>query len=630
MSLQALDNFDNIQWYKNEEVNNLLNYRIPRNRVLETFKRVDKLPFSNLNIRFSDNLWDFYSLCDLPISSHLYRFNFNSNSSFSEYLKFYVLNYIFKKTLKLRTLNRKFANINNFLNYVEAKGYKTIEIIPKKVYEDYFNQLEISYLTSLQYKQDVLSFIDFFEFNFKKINDNSINTFLKEKNDAKRKAIKESNKTPEIPIEYLSKLVSYCKKLMLDENEDEQERCTAAIIILYSQIGFRTGELLTIKANSLKEELSPNFDEPLRYLTYKSYKHGKGESQGSEGVTVINDLSYLAYKVLQELCEPYRSKINSDCLIVGKYQTRKVMTASRMAIRLRNFYFMHNKHLPCINTQEDFPELVTTPLSTFLQKNNNGYCRYDLSKDSYMGINENDVLVYPSIHMFRVTVCTTLYRQEVPLYYIKKHMNHLSEDMTAYYIRPEKNIQKDYSKKMYNALIKDKSTLLGKYSDEFTKKIESYIQNLDVNLKKNVDEVIEMVANKYPLREKVGGMCIRCGEVVPCASSDSTDQIYCSFGMCPNHCHMFFMADISYNEYLNHKKIIEYNKSNGFVKATQKEINKIKYVIENSLKPELDELRKEIDRNGSDTIKSKYPQLSYVVDNFDDIYKEMSKWLMKK
>lgn len=125
-------------------------------------------------------------------------------------------------------------------------------------------------------------------------------------------------------------------------------------------------------------------------------------------------------------------------------------------------------------------------------------------------------------------------------------------------------------------------------------------------------------------------MCIRCGEVIPCASNNSTDVIYCAFGMCPNHCHMFFMADISYDEYLNHKDAVKYNQDNGFKKAYQKELHKLTYHLENSLIPELEMLGEEIQRHGEEDILEKYPQLTYIVEHYETINKEVNLWIQKK
>lgn len=97
--------------------------------------------------------------------------------------------------------------------------------------------------------------------------------------------------------------------------------------------------------------------------------------------------------------------------------------------------------------------------------------------------------------------------------------------------------------------------------------------------------------------------------------------------MCTNLFHAFFMIDINYQKYTTLLKTIKYNQEKDFNKAVEKEIGKLKWIIEKYLIPELDELKKETESKGADTIKNKHPQVSYFIDNFDSVYKEVSSWL---
>lgn len=265
--------------------------------------------------------------------------------------------------------------------------------------------------------------------------------------------------------------------------------------------------------------------------------------------------------------------------------------------------------------------------SIFFKPDKEGYYTYDKNADWAKDLEMDDRIYYPTIRQFRVSVCTSLYRQQIPLHYIRKHMNHLSEDMAAYYIRPQKNLEKEYSETIYRAVFKDGSKMLGTNGDAFVQKINEFIEQNHMNIQNDMEGVIQAVARKFPLRSKVGGMCIRCGEVIPCASNNSTDVIYCAFGMCPNHCHMFFMADISYEEYLQNRDTAQYNKDNGYKKAYQKELNKLKYIIEHSLMPELTMLEDELERHGEEDILEKYPQLTYIVNHLDSIKQEVQTWM---
>lgn len=624
-----IDFFDSIGIKLIPEVESFRSGMMPKNQILESFKRIDKLPFSNLDIRFSDDTWDFSAATDLPVSRTRLVFYFDSSSAYCEPLKMYVLDSILKKNVKIRALHNKVISVMRFLKQFETEGYKVYSKVPKTAFKRLFDNMEdtCSYNTVCAYKGHLLMFSDFYERNFEELTDKSIRKFLQDRNISKLNDIKHANKTPEVPIDYFPVFLDAVKTIMRNEQEDPEDRITAASIILYSQIGFRTAELFTVKTGSIHSVYSPNKDKPLYYMDFLSFKHGKGENGGTIAHTYINSLSREAYDLLEELCREYRNNLGVDTLLVTKFQKNATTTATQYSTRYRKFILRHWKELQCLNIGDDYEDLSFFEVGTFFQPAKDGTYTYDKNSDWTKDLQMDDRIYYPTIRQFRVSVCTSLYRQQIPLHYIRKHMNHLSEDMAAYYIRPQKNLEKEYSETIYRAVFKDGSKMLGTNGDAFVQKINEFIEQNHMNIQDDLEGVIQAVAKKFPLRSKVGGMCIRCGEVIPCASNNSTDVIYCAFGMCPNHCHMFFMADISYEEYLQNRDVAQYNKDNGYKKAYQRELNKLKYIIEHSLMPELVMLEDELERHGEEEILDKYPQLTYIVNHLDSIKQEVQTWM---
>lgn len=624
-----IDFFDSIGIKLIPEVESFRSGMMPKNQILESFKRIDKLPFSNLDIRFSDDTWDFSAATDLPVSRTRLVFYFDSSSAYCEPLKMYVLDSILKKNVKIRALHNKVISVMRFLKQFETEGYKVYSKVPKTAFKRLFDNMEdtCSYNTVCAYKGHLLMFSDFYERNFEELTDKSIRKFLQDRNISKLNDIKHANKTPEVPIDYFPVFLDAVKTIMRNEQEDPEDRITAASIILYSQIGFRTAELFTVKTGSIHSVYSPNKDKPLYYMDFLSFKHGKGENGGTIAHTYINSLSREAYDLLEELCREYRNNLGVDTLLVTKFQKNATTTATQYSTRYRKFILRHWKELQCLNIGDDYEDLSFFEVGTFFQPAKDGTYTYDKNSDWAKDLQMDDRIYYPTIRQFRVSVCTSLYRQQIPLHYIRKHMNHLSEDMAAYYIRPQKNLEKEYSETIYRAVFKDGSKMLGTNGDAFVQKINEFIEQNHMNIQDDLEGVIQAVAKKFPLRSKVGGMCIRCGEVIPCASNNSTDVIYCAFGMCPNHCHMFFMADISYEEYLQNRDVAQYNKDNGYKKAYQRELNKLKYIIEHSLMPELVMLEDELERHGEEEILDKYPQLTYIVNHLDSIKQEVQTWM---
>lgn len=621
------DEFEGLILSMTDDVKRYKTARIPKDRIIDTFRCLDKLPFDNLDISFSDNEWDFAPIISYPTSRPV-KFVFNENSIYSDILKMFVLDSIIKHKCKIVSLTSKYTTIRIFLEDAEKDGFQEVSSIPKYKYNNFLEENR-AYLTNKNYKHYLFSFVKFYETNFAKLNDPSVIEYLKDHDLSKVRSIRENNKTPEIPSEYLSNFINVCKDIMYNENEPKNDRIIAASLILYSQTGMRTGEFFTIKTNAIDEVPSPSGEEPLRYLNFLTYKNAGTDNGTINAHSYINNLSYDAYKILDEICRPYREKIGSDYLYVTSLQKKPYGNDNAFFTAYRRFVLRHAKKLKSLNINGD-NSLSDIQVKKLNKVHKNGTLEINLDLPCYDGITEDDYISYPQIRQFRVSVCTNLYRQGVPIHYIRKHMNHLSEEMSAYYIRPTQTLDQDYSETIYSAVFKDGSKMLGRNSDAFMQKVNEFIESADINIKNNVDEVIKLAANRFPLRNKVGGMCIRCGEIIPCASNNSTDEIYCAFGMCPNHCHMFFMADISYDEYCRHKEIIEYNKDNGFRKAAQKETNKIKYVVEQSLVPELDELKNEINRRGKETIIEEYPQLTEIINDFDRIYEEACLWIQEK
>lgn len=624
-----IDFFDSIGIQLIPEVESFRSGMMPKNQILETFKRIDKLPFSNLDIRFSDDVWDFSSTTNLPVSKTKLVFYFDSSSVYCELLKLYVLDAIIKKNVKIRVLHDRITIVMRFLRTFEAEGYKVFSKVPITVFKHLFEAMDdsCSYNTICTYKGYMLMFLDFYERNYEEFTDKSIRKFLQDRNRAKLNNIKHANKTPEVPIDYFPIFLEAVKAIMRNNLENPDDRITAATIVLYSQIGFRTAELFTVKANAIHSVFSPDKGKPLYYMDFISFKHGRGENGGTIAHTYINSLSKEAYNLLDNLCREYRNKLGVDTLVVTKFQRNATLSVAQYNSRYRKFILRHWKELKCLNIGNDYKDLSYFKVGGFFQPKADGSCNYDKNAEWAKDLQMDDRIYYPTIRQFRVSVCTSLYRQQVPLHYIRKHMNHLSEEMAAYYIRPQKDLEKKYSETIYRAVFKDGSKMLGMNSDAFLQKINEFIEQRRMNIHDDLEGVIQAVANKFPLRSKVGGICIRCGEVIPCASNDSTDVIYCAFGMCPNHCHMFFMADISYANYLQNKDIALYDRDHGYKKAYQKELNKLKYIIKNSLMPELLALEDELERHGTEDILKKYSQLTYVVNHLDSIKQEVQAWM---
>lgn len=208
-------------------------------------------------------------------------------------------------------------------------------------------------------------------------------------------------------------------------------------------------------------------------------------------------------------------------------------------------------------------------------------------------------------------------------------MNHLAKEITLGYQRIEKDLEaeKDFAESVMKMLLTGETEIIGQGKDTLMLRINEHLENSNLNVAIDIDEIISDLTKKVPVRAKEGGICIKSGPIRECGKSDATDDLYCAYGMCQNLFHAFFLIDINYGKYKTLLKTIEYNQDKGFKKAVEKETNKLLWIVEKYLIPELDELEKEIERKGETGVKEQFPQISFFIDNYDSLNKEIRAWV---
>lgn len=426
-------------------------------------------------------------------------------------------------------------------------------------------------------------------------------------------------RTPAIDDGYLVPLVSTCQRVLKDGNEDEDSKVTAAVLLLVSQVGMRISEASALNTGSLSVS-HVDGKEDIAYLTFKVFKDVPGDTGYKTAHSVINQLAAEAYLWLETNCAERREKKNTDSLIVFPKQRTAYPTGEMMRHRISIFLLTHHSEIPCVNTQDTFPDLQICAVSQITKKAKT----LDLEA---LGLNGTETLVYPKFHSFRATVATKLYEAGVDMRYIRKHMSHINENTTAGYIRSDREIERQNSELVYKTILEDGAQMIGPHGNEFMNKVNAYIETLPEHVKDDMDAVVEAASTAFPLRRKVGGVCIRCGKIVPCKRNDETDQIYCAFGVCPNQCCLYFMAADCLNTVKIHMSLVDANVERNHVKAARNELRKAQNVIRDCLMPELDSLDQQINKLGRDGVLERFPELEEIVNDMDNIRKETEQWL---
>lgn len=586
--------------------------RFPGPQALASLKLKPVVDYRGCTIDFGSDAWqlDELSMGLCPISDLRIRF---AESPFKDELKLYCLMALSYGSLAETTIIEDVRSIQKDLLSIGKDGLRPSSIDALKAH---FESKASPYHQMARSKARLSAFLTFRRVHFGKATAKEVIAYLDERDGARMRASREAGKMDEVPYDYLCRLIDVCLERMRDEGYPMRLRIMAAAVLIYSQVGMRTSQLLGAKVGALKTHPAPVGDgAPVCYLEFPAIKR-KGKSRKKKvQKSIANEIVVEAYEFLVEACAPQRERLGIEALVVLPKQKCKQLDNKQIGNLLRILIVANSDRLPCVNTQDEYPGLKTTTTpKTQAGKANTG----DLAPD--------DVIVYPTIHQLRVSVCTLLYERGVDLRYVKEHMGHLSEDMTAYYIRSNKRIDHECSELVYDCIYSDGSKLLGKKADEFVERVDEFIREMSGGTACSTDDAIRMASEEFPLRKKVGGWCCRCGLVVQCPENKVTDEILCAFGLCPNHCHMYFMAAQSYSVAKQLERAASENRSRGHHKAAACEERKLANVTESTLMPELVELGNEIERRGLSDVLSKFPELTDIATRLPEIMEEARSW----
>jgi integrase len=614
---------NDIQWRFSEEFTEEAFNGLTTNKVFEAIKRIDKLPIFNGDINFSSDLWDLseYILRRVPKRKSCYKFE-EVHYMFKEQIKFFTLMLLWNSNSKIQRIYNDIAKLKKFLEYLTSEHIYSIEYLSVASVKKFISTVsDNSPHTVEEYKMIIKRFFQFYSNNYNTLEWVDIFKYLDNYNSQECKAHREANKWPNIPKDYINRLIICLTNIMRDKNASIDERGIAAEIILLSQTGLRNNELCDCTINSVEPMKIFDGNEMGYYLNYYVTKNAKGDLSTRDAYSVINELAYEAYNILTAIYNERRTESKSDLLFTPMKARTLPVTENTLDRMLTNLLLKYGNEVGCINTGREYPELKTVIIGTLKKRK--------ACSDSVLSTyNDEDTLSIPRPHQFRVHLCTELYLQGVPLIYIQKHMAHLSKEMASYYIRPQKDMKKEreYAESIMKTIMTGELTILGEKADTLILKINDYIKKTKLNVEKDLNEIVSKLTKRFPIRAKCGGVCIKSGPIRDCSKSDITDELFCAYGMCPNNFHVYYMVDITYDKYNTLLRTMQYNKECGLLKAFEKEKNKLIWIVNKYLIPELDELRKEIFKKGASEVINEHNQLSWFIDNFNSIYKEVLEW----
>lgn len=586
---------------------------------LENLKRINKLPFNKGDIYYSDSIWDFSPYTTLNVSRTKMKFNFQRvNEEFQDDTKNYVLVKILENKNKVQSINRSFGVICRFFNHVRKYNYYHVKDISLETMHSFLKQEEQKSEFALRRAKTVIKdFFSFYAANFEDLLSKEMQQTLNLGDYRLFKAIREQNKSADIPQKYFDNLIKLILQIIDSEDVPLRYRATACVYLILSQTGLRIGEILGLETDCLQTTKIFNGEET-NYIKYRTWKRVNGNNTCTTERTYVNELTKKAYETLMKLHQEKRDLLGLDYLYMGGQKMNKPsqfpVSPDSFSKQQIPFFAYIDRYMPTINLPDDkYPELLRI--------------KVDKNK-AVLGLNpEAKTLTYPKNPQFRVHVCTELYNKGVPLKYIQKFMGHLSTEMQGYYVRPKNNLQEDmeFTLETLEKVVSGEIRLLGG-SNGLSEKIQEFITENNYNVEKDIKTICEKLAAKIPIRQKTGGVCIKSSMLRECSKDAKTNEFYCAYGVCPNIFHFYYMADVSFRQTQELVETIHINKSRGHLRQAQKEVNMLNTIISNKLLPELNELKVMITKKGVLPVLEEYPDLKDIIENLDAIYEDVSAW----
>lgn len=602
----AYDYVDGIPWDKNPA----FAFSNDTNAYLRAFSNVvDHIPVKDLKVRFSDDIWDFNPYF-IDQNSKSLRFLFsNCPEEIRDYAKFFSLHCIMGKT-KISTTNVRFLGATGVIrNIMENTSHNSIFLITTDDIKDEIVGRNVAPSTAHNHYESVYQFYYFIVNNYK-LNlpvdlDELKRLGIKEKNLSKKHT--DETKLPNIPEEYFTLILNKAIQVMRDRSEVYNNRATACMIVMLSQLGMRLGDLMALTPDQLFTKKLAKSGNTAHYIHYKAKKPSKAHAPLLEFDIFSNSLCTEAFKTLKRIRKTSQFAEEPFLYVLDHVQNSKdtfPVPNHRFNQEFKKFFYTYLHDEAILEWEGITPSLY------------------------YYGHDKKVKLSLPDTRQFRVHLCTALYEKGIPLVYIQRYMSHLSEYMLGYYVRPKDTYQENiaYSEKVIKEIAGEDITPIGLLGEDIKKNIQQFIAENHFNVETDIDAILQAMGDKVVIRGKTGGVCIKTS-IVPCSKDARTNEMMCAYNICPNLFHFYYMADVTYINFQTLQDTYEANHQNGQIRAAEKEKNKIRDLLRRRLIPELDELDKEIARKGTDSILRNYPGLRDIIEGESGIRKEIELWM---
>lgn len=602
---------DNLLRINQEELEKIAH---TENGLIMNNHKIQRLPFYDVSIYFDEDIWDFEDY-NPSMGKHrnIYKFE-EIHPEYKPYIKQFILKYLINNS-RASTISKYLGYLKKIVRFLESNYVYSCEIITEDIVVKFNEFLEHNLRSENErahHRRLLTELILYIEYD-KGIDYSNLKKMLSFNDTELLKAQIERGKTPSIPSNIFDRIVSFALKELESDTFTDREKKEACSVLLFAQIGMRILELTLLEANKIKEVECFDGTKIIPYLEFMTFKTTRMNS-GTITKSFLTDKALLAYQTLEKLSEESRERNKSSYLFTAN--SNLPINTVTMTNMISRFMIRNAMKIGLVNNKYDGFKIIT-PESNKVNK---------VAKLEYFAsLSNEDFISVPKPHQFRVAVCNELIKDGGEMSWVVEHMNHLSVEMTNHYIRKtdESDEQKEMTKDLFSGLINGEFKLIGEEAELLMKKIDDFISENKYNIRTDLEEIVDKLTEIVPIREKREGYCVKSIFGKKC----KYNEFLCAFEMCPNHCTSYIFVDITYKRFIEHKKCIDYNLENRFIREATQEKNKLKRMISLYLTNELKELKYEINRQGRENIIKEHSTLEDMVDNVDEITKEVDMWM---
>lgn len=603
--------------------NKLIEQNHPTKVTLDKIFNENSTLMTNSEILYSDDIWNFASLepTSQPYQKK-YDFTNIQGSEFKNIIKSFVLKDRLIVKNKFATVYQHFYRMRHFVIYLESYSIYSLEDCTVTLINRYLQKFENH---SVDYRHRVFAFTLLFFNEYDDRMDSS--KLLSLKNEVMKFSVgtealrlnRSYGKTNNIPSKIINILNSICLRDVTDCKLNFVERTAAAAILILMWSGMRRGELLSLKRNQLREsELLTEKNQTVHTLKFLTYKTSPAKDGHETEIKAYENL-VLAYKTLSKITYDLNHQNN----FLFQNSTGRRLKPTGLYNYLDIYFYKHQNELQIeqLSLQE-------------IQMLNKKQVPNDLKTQIVnLGIKfEAEDFYYITPHQFRVAFANELYKNNVTIDTIKRHLNHLSPKMTELYLRNPEKIKQTL---LYQANLSGDALVARtkQYeSDDIKKNIETindFLESNRFNIYKNLDSILDYFSNSL-INESEIGYCTRA-MINLCEYQRTLTSMENWYNNVPNIININSI-EATIERFISKSKIVRQNakmleKSPLYGRSYEIEKQSLNRYYTNKLIPEIELFYQIYNQSSTKEMIAQYPHLEGFLLNYEKKKKELDKWI---